>query len=231
MHEIVIGVDGCPAGWIAVIWNGRQIRTQLFEIGRFAHILAVDAAMIAVDMPIGFPDSYGRNADIEARKAMSPFGSRVFPVPCLEAVHAVNYTEAICLNKLRSHNVSIPPVTNAIRPRMQEVDRVMSRQVEERVREVHPEVSFAMMNSGVPLKSKKKTLDGEKQRLNLLLSSGFPELDWNGMNYRKSQVKRDDIIDACAAAWSARRILYGEARHFPADEERDGRGLLMRIHA
>ena len=51
------------------------------------------------------------------------------------------------------------------------------------------------------------------------------------MNYRKSQVKRDDIIDACAAAWSAWRILEGVDLHFPETEERDARGLLMRIHA
>ena len=227
----VIGVDGCPAGWIAIIWQGNQIRAKLFELGTFANILGEEAAMIAVDMPIGFPDIYGRNADIEARKVMLPFGSRVFPVPCREAVHASNYTEAIRLNKLRSNNVSIPPVTNAIRPRMQEVDHVMSPDVELRLREVHPEVSFSMMNGGTPLHHKKKTLDGEQQRLDLLRSSGFPAIDWQQMSYRKRQVKCDDIIDACAAAWTARRILEGSALHFPKVEERDSHGLLMRIHA
>ena len=227
----VIGVDGCPAGWIAIIWQGNKIQAKLFEIGNFAAILREEAAMIAVDMPIGFPDTYGRNADIEARKVLRPFGSRVFPIPCRAAVHANNYTEAIHLNKLYSNNVSIPPVTNAIRPRMQEVDRVMSREVEKRVREIHPEVSFSVMNGGKPLHHKKKTLDGEKQRLDLLHASGFPEIAWQQMTYHKREVKRDDIIDACAAAWSARRILQGRDQHFPKTEERDAHGLLMRIHA
>ena len=230
-HVAVIGVDGCPAGWIAVVWKGDQLRVRLFQLGTFAHILGEEAAMIAVDMPIGFPDLYGRNADIEARKAMSPYGSRVFPVPCREAVHATNYSEAIRLNKLRSNNVSIPPVTNAIRPRMQEVDRVMSRVVELRLREVHPELCFALMNGSQPLRHKKKTVEGEKQRLDLLRSSGFPAIDWQQLSYRKRDVKRDDIIDACAAAWSARRILEGKALHFPKKDERDAHGLLMRIHA
>jgi predicted RNase H-like nuclease len=231
MIQTVIGVDGCPAGWIAIIWREGRANSKLFPLGAFAEILEEDAAMIAVDMPIGFPDTYGRNADIEARRAMSPFGSRVFPVPCREAVHAANYTEAIRLNKLRSDNVSIPPVTNAIRPRMREVDCVMSLDVEARVREVHPEVSFYVMNGMAALEHKKKTVEGERERLGLLRGTGFPELDWAAMNHRKDQVKRDDIIDACAAAWSASRILEGVDLHFPETEERDARGLLMRIHA
>jgi len=187
--------------------------------------------MIAVDMPIGFPSTYGRNADIEARKALSPFGSRVFPVPCREAVHAASYTEAIRINKSRSDGISIPPVTNAIRPRMREIDCVMSIDVERRVREIHPEVSFYAMNGRAALKYRKKSAEGETERLNLLRQNGFPEINWAAMEYRRSQVKRDDIIDACAAAWSAKRILKGTALHFPEAEERDTRGLLMRIHA
>jgi predicted RNase H-like nuclease len=227
----VIGVDGCPGGWIAAIWQGDRLRTKLFGLEQFAEILDEPAAMIAVDMPIGFPEDYGRNADREARKALSPFGSRVFPVPCREAIHAANYTEAIRLNKLRSDGVSIPPVTNAIRPRMQEIDKLLSVEIEVRLREVHPELCFCVMNRGVPLAHKKKTSEGERQRLELLRNSGFPELDWNELSYSRSQVKRDDIVDACAAAWSARRILEKCARHFPETEERDGLGLLMRIHA
>ena len=231
MRETVIGVDGCPAGWIAILWQGNQVRAKLFELGRFSDILSEDAALIAVDMPIGFPTLYGRNADIQARKFMKPFGSRVFPVPCREAVHAANYTEAIRINKSRSNNVSIPPVTNAIRPRMQEIDLLITPQNEHRLREVHPEVSFAAMNDSVPLAHRKKTKAGEAARLELLKTQGFPESDFEKYGFRRRDVKLDDLIDACAAAWSARRILDGKAWHFPETEERDARGLLMRIHA
>ena len=231
MSETVIGVDGCPAGWIAILWQGNHIRAKLFELGRFSEILSEDAAMIAVDMPIGFPTHYGRNADIQARKFMKPFGSRVFPVPCREAVHAASYTEAIHINRSCSNNVSIPPVTNAIRPRMQEIDLVITPQNEHRLKEIHPEVSFAVMNGSVPLLNRKKTESGEAVRLELLKAQGFPECDFEKFGFRRRDVKRDDIIDACAAAWSARRILEGKARHFPEVEERDARGLLMRIHA
>lgn len=230
MDRTVIGVDGCPGGWVAVIWDPSGARHVRVGRDAFHEILAINHDMIAVDMPIGFPDAYGRNADIEARKALRPYGSRVFPVPCREAVHADNYTEAIKINKLRSNGVSIPPVTNAIRPRMQIIDKLMSLDIEAKLREVHPEVSFAAMNGFVPLEHKKKTSAGERQRLDLLKASGFPELDWNKIEC-SGKMKRDDVIDACAAAWSARRILEKKSRHYPEAEERDGLGLLMRIHA
>jgi len=42
----------------------------------------------------------------------------------------------------------------------------------------------------------------------------------------------DDILDALAALWTARRIHSGEAVRLPAeDEECDERGLLKRMYA
>lgn len=231
MSEVVIGVDGCPGGWIAVIWGGGRAESKFFALGDFAKIIDEDAAMIAVDMPIGFPDHHGRAADQEARRTLSPFGSRVFSVPCRDAVHAANWTEAIRINKLNSNGVSVTPVTNAIRPRMQEVDCVMMPSLELRVREVHPEVTFFELNDRQPIAEKKKTKEGEWRRQELLRKQGFPVLDLDAQPYRKSLVGRDDIIDACAAAVSALRIVQGLAVHYPKEELRDRKGLLMRIHA
>jgi predicted RNase H-like nuclease len=44
-------------------------------------------------------------------------------------------------------------------------------------------------------------------------------------------VGADDLLDACACAWSARRIAEGRAVRFPADPPQDARGLRMAIHA
>ena len=49
--------------------------------------------------------------------------------------------------------------------------------------------------------------------------------------YRRADVGADDLIDACACAWSARRIAEGRAVSFPADPPRDARGLRMAITA
>lgn len=233
MSETVIGVDGCPGGWIAVIWKNRTAQTKFFALGDFARIVEEDAAIIAVDMPIGFPYRHGRAADQEARRALSPFSSRVFSVPCRDAVRADNWTEAIRINKLKSDGVSVTPVTNAIRPRMIEIDNVVSSDpsLQHRVREIHPEVTFFHLNKCRPIAEKKKTKEGERLRQDLLRRAGFPVFDLDAQPYKKSLVGRDDIVDACAAAVSALRILQGRAVHYPAEDMRDRNGLLMRIHA
>jgi len=233
MSETVIGVDGCPGGWIAVIWKDGEAQTKFFPLGDFAKIVEEEAAIIAVDMPIGFPDHHGRAADQEARRALSPFTSRVFSVPCRDSVHAENWTQAIRINKLNSNGVSVTPVTNAIRPRMIEIDDVVSKDplLQERVKEIHPELTFLRLNDGKPLAAKKKTKEGEQLRQNLLLRAGFPIFDLDAQPYKKSLVGRDDIVDACAAAVSASRILQGRAAHYPIEDMRDRKGLLMRIHA
>jgi len=41
----------------------------------------------------------------------------------------------------------------------------------------------------------------------------------------------DDLLDACACAWSARRFARGETRSFPQTPDRDARGLRMEIRA
>jgi len=53
----VVGVDGCRAGWIAVRW-GDSVTHHLCR--RFEDVLALDAAIIAVDIPIGLPQRSGR---------------------------------------------------------------------------------------------------------------------------------------------------------------------------
>ena len=233
MSESVIGVDGCPGGWIAVIWKDGKAQTKFFPLGEFASIAEEDAAVIAVDMPIGFPDRHGRAADQQAQRVLSPFGSRVFSVPCRDAVRADNWTEAIRLNKLNSNGVSVTPVTNAIRPRMIEIDNLVSRDplLQQRVKEIHPEVTFFHLNECRPIAEKKKTKEGEQLRQDLLRRAGFPVFDLGAQPYRKALVGRDDIVDACAAAVSASRILQGRAVHYPLEDMRDRQGLLMRIHA
>ncbi len=76
----VVGVDGCPGGWIAVRW-GEAVTHQLCR--SFAEVLAMDAAVIAVDMPIGFAET----ADEIAKGWYGPAlasGSRASS-PCLRA--------------------------------------------------------------------------------------------------------------------------------------------------
>ncbi len=225
----VVGVDGCPAGWIAVIWD-ETVQHCLFT--SFAEIVAIDAAIIAVDMPIGLPPGFGREAEKSVRKILVNRKSSVFPVACRQAVMCTDYGEA--RNVSRQH--SIPPKSPSrqsfgIFKKIREIDSLITPDLQSRVHEVHPEVSFWAMSERVDMPSRKKLEQGLHERRKALGAAGFPIHQLPGSPYRKTQVADDDLIDACACAWSARRILRGEHISFPENPPRDARGLAMCIKA
>jgi predicted RNase H-like nuclease len=230
----VIGVDGCRAGWIAVIWS-EQVQHRLFHT--FADILKLDAAIIAVDMPIGLPSLAGRDAEKAARQGLGQRKSSVFPIPARPAVMSADYRDACAI----SLDHSDPPRKIAkqsfmLFPKIREIDALLTPDMQARVHETHPEVSFWAMNGKYPVPLAKKARlqnasPGLDLRRKLLKDAGFPIKDLPMATYRKSDVGDDDLIDACACAWSARRILEGRALHFPDIDIRDQRGLLMRITA
>lgn len=116
-------------------------------------------------------------------------------------------------------------------PKMREIDAVITPELQSRVFEVHPEVSFCTMNDKTPLQHSKKTGEGAGLRCKLLSAGGFPIHRLHHPAWKKSQVADDDILDACACAWSAWRIAYGKQITFPGIPEFDGRGLRMEINA
>ena len=91
-----------------------------------------------------------------------------------------------------------------------------------RVYEVHPEVSFAAWNRGHPMAHRKKSREGKVERQKLI-AEGFGEGLFEDLRTRihGQGVGRDDLADALAALWSARRIHAGKARRFPEQGESD----------
>jgi predicted RNase H-like nuclease len=85
------------------------------------------------------------------------------------------------------------------------------------VLEVHPELSFQQM-AGEPLPPK-KTPAGAQVRRALLQEHGLevPPLP--------RPARPDDLLDACAVAWTARRYLAGQASSYPAEPEVFSDGL------
>ena len=75
----VVGIDGCPGGWVAVLLEEGRFADAWFA-ARFelAVEAAGDAAVIAVDMPIGLPEEGGRAADLEARRLLGRQRASVF---------------------------------------------------------------------------------------------------------------------------------------------------------
>jgi predicted RNase H-like nuclease len=162
-----------------------------------------DAELIGVDIPIGLPEiGQRRRADVEARTHVGARRSSVFFAPARAALESASYGEA------RAIAPSTSAQAWALRTAILDVDRIE----DPRVREVHPEVSFAVL-AGEPLAFAKRTWNGLHERLVLLGRVGIeiPEHLDAGL------ASTDDVVDAAVAAWSATRIARGEHVTVPAD--------------
>lgn len=212
----VAGVDGCRGGWV-VVHDGRAT-----VYGAFSDVLAAlpDDAVIAVDMPIGLADRHepgGRDVDRAARAQLGPKRASVFSPPPRCVLGARSLAEA----RRRGGRMTLQTLN--LLPRIEDIDRVMTAELQARVFEVHPELSFAAMNDGHPVLAPKRSPAGSAARQKLLAQTGvaLPE--------RPVGAARHDVLDACALAWSARRITEGTARCIPHAPASDGRGLRMEL--
>src|SRR5687768_5628185 len=80
----VIGVDGCPGGWLAVRYEVHQPSLDYRVHPSFPELLHAypDAEAIGVDIPIGLVENEARRCDKSARKLLGPKkGPAVFPAP------------------------------------------------------------------------------------------------------------------------------------------------------
>jgi predicted RNase H-like nuclease len=212
----VAGVDGCRAGWI-VVDDGQAVVQR-----DFAAVLRAlpDDAVVAVDIPIGLVDEHvpgGREVDRAARAEMGPKRSSVFSAPPRCALTARTLPEA------RRRGARLTLQTLNLLPRIEDVDDVITPELQSRVFEVHPELSFAAMAGGPPVLAPKRSAAGAKERRALLQQGGVcvPE--------RPAGAAEDDLLDACALMWSAHRVADGTASNIPDKPSRDARGLSMEL--
>lgn len=235
----VAGVDGCKKGWVVVLIELNHDRTIAGEFCR--HVPAFQRVVdlpespryVGVDIPIGLPVIAvpgGRACDREARKLLGrKRGTSVFAPPVRAALAADSYEKALALNRASSrHGIGMSRQVYGLLPKLREVHDSMNPELQMRIRETHPELSFAMMNDGRPMQSSKKTKAGAVERL-ALLERHFPDVQGALECSTSRAVARDDILDAYAAAWTAWRIARGKAHYVPAEPELDSRGLRMGI--
>ena len=225
----VAGVDGCKAGWLVVRADatGRLRIRDISVSTTFQGLLdsTADCAAVAVDIPIGLPDAAPRQADILARQAIGPRRSSVFPAPMRATLDANTYEEA-CILSERASGGKLSRQAFAILPKVREADLVMTPALQDRVVEVHPEVSFWALNGRRTLEFWKRKPQGAQERLRILapaFADSIPAL----RSPKGSGL--DDLYDACAAAWTAGRIAYGTAERLPPAPDLDSTGLRMEI--
>jgi predicted RNase H-like nuclease/predicted enzyme related to lactoylglutathione lyase len=200
----VAGVDMAGGGWAVVVLEENRV-VDAFRCESFADVLTVDARVIGVDVPIGMPDSEERPADRDARKVLGRRASSVFTTPPRAALEAHPYAQARAVAKQLTGK-SISAQAYALRHRILEVDDYAH--ADERVIEVHPEVSFRELATR-PLASK-HTTPGLADRRALLEAAGIE------LPAHVPRVRESDLLDATVVAWTARRYARGEAEPLPA---------------
>jgi len=121
----------------------------------------------------------------------------------------------------------------AIIPKIREVDELLRAEADlrARVREVHPEICFYFMAGQHPMRFAKRRRAGRNERRSLLVTEFGDVVDIALGDLRSLGCAADDLLDAFAALWTARRIAKGTAITLPALPPRDRYGLLMEMLA
>jgi predicted RNase H-like nuclease/predicted enzyme related to lactoylglutathione lyase len=211
----VAGVDLARGAWAVVVLEGGRV-VDAFRCESFAEALLVDAQVVAVDIPIGIPKSAPRPADAAARKFVGPRAASVFTTPVRSVLEAPTYAAASEM-AMQLTGKAISRQTYALRDRILEVDEYARS--DERVIEVHPEVSFSEL-ARRPLQSK-HTTGGLAERRALLEEAGI------AVPPTAPRIAEPDLLDATVAAWTARRYARGEALPLP-DGHRERIGAIWR---
>jgi predicted RNase H-like nuclease len=221
----VLGVDGWRGAWVGALLNGRSV--ALLALPDVRAVLAVaDVEVIGIDMPIGLPENAARPCDDEARFRLRGLGagSSVFPTPVRAVLATDDYAEARALSRAATDPPRAPSaqafqLVKAIR----DLDEALGDPPLEHVHEVHPELAFRTLDDRV--RDPKATARGMAQRLAALREVMDVEAALLSAPLRVPAI---DALDACAAAWSARRIADGTAETV-GDGAVDRRGRPMRI--
>jgi predicted RNase H-like nuclease len=227
----VAGVDGCKAGWVCIAGTSETGSIDSAVYRTAAELMAQAYRLIAIDIPIGLPDSGSRTCDKIARKALGRRGCCVFPAPIRPLLLGKGLADASAIRR-RVEGKGLSAQAWGIVSKIREVDRLLTTNpsLQDRVREVHPEVSFMAWNHHSPIRDRKKSVAGKAARATLIASRfGGHLFDQVRAKFPRSEVADDDINDAFAALWTAERIANGQAVVIPDQTERDPAGLRMEI--
>jgi len=185
-----------------------------------------ELGVLVIDIPIGLPERGSRSCDTLARGAIRPRGSSLFPAPIRPVLNATTHKEACRIfESIEGKRCSIQAFS--IYSIIAGVDRHISPEIQGRIREGHPELSFAYMNGGVGLAYAKSKPEGQQKRIELL-EPHFPGLRGHIARLRQRRATID-LLDAFSMLWTARRVRAGEAISIPDRPEYDSRGLRMEM--
>ena len=164
-----------------------------WHAGPLAALLALPAAVVAIDIPLALPvDGRRRACEVVARERLGAQRSSVFFAPPTAVLAARSHLEASALSRAAG-SVGVSIQTWNIVPKIREALAVD----DPRLLEVHPELSFRALG---PVTASKRTAAGRAERRALLGHPVLPRI-----------APAEDCLDALACAWTASRWLSGTA--------------------
>lgn len=222
----VLGVDGCPGGWVGAVLAGDRISVVVGATITQVVAAAGEVAVVGLDMPIGLPDGGDQRAAEALARRRLPRGRKasVFPTPMRAACEATTWAEANALNKAACGR-GLSHQGFGLARKILEVDAWVRSGPGVRVVEAHPEVSFSAIDPTCVVASKKSPA-GRDARVAALQGTGLVLPDVR----RGATYAVDDLLDACAVAWSARRVSRGLAESLPDPPEVFADGIPAAIH-
>lgn len=223
----VLGVVATRSGWVGAHLDasGHGTPAIVARAGLQDLVaLAGDVTVVAVDVPVGLPDDGPRDADKQTRSFVGSKGAaEVFTTPVRAAVYAATYGEANTLNREKVGS-GVARQAYDRRAHIMEVDEHVRADLPYRLVETHPGAAFTELAGGT-LESKRRSAEGSAQRRALLAAAGI-----HAPTTAPIGVSTEDMLDACAAAWTAHRVKNGQARSFPEEPQTFTDGIPSAIH-
>jgi len=220
--SLIIGIDGCKSGWFS-IWENqdKSIHSAVFSnLNELKNFFKNESQLIlGIDMPVVLSEVIPRQADQLARKLLSKKASSVFTAPTPEMLNQPNYEKASLVSK-RLFGKSMSLQSWYLFPKIKDVQTMIHHE-DMQIYEIHPELSFRAMNNEQVILESKKTHEGFALR-NALLSMHFKNFIFDDIRnqHARKDVMDNDILDALAVLWSAKRIQSNQASYLPQAPEK-----------
>jgi len=225
----VLGLDGCPTGWVAVALRDGMVH-EVRVVAQIEDALELYRPLaVGIDMPVGLVDG-PRDTDAAARallpgRASSVFSTAVRAVVDGWAAGAVVTHAAATELSVKVLGAGLSQQAWRLVPKMAEVERLAAAGVE--LTEVHPELAFATV-AGAPL-PRKRSWPGMRLRSDLLGELG---LDLPARFAGDTAAAPDDVVDAAICAWVADGVAgAGPVRPVPVttDQRAHGRAIVITV--
>ena len=236
----IAGIDGCRRGWLVALEAGDRGNgsISLEVIASAAELFTrwPDLSLAVIDIPIGLTERTPRKADTLARRYLGVRGCTVFPAPYRAMLSTAGQVPE--LGQIEASNIrrsldgkGCSRQAYMIFDKIKDVDTVITPALQSKVVEGHPEVSFATMRGGTAMPNRKASAAGRAERLQAL-APVFGDVSLFLATGRSLGVEADDVLDAFAMLWTARRLRDGvQTLRLPDPAEPVGANLCAQIVA